>query len=187
MRPGPFAASIAGRYGRAPRRFGGAAMVLLGSRRPGAPGRGAWVRHEHLHRALRVAIRVGHSTMVDRRSSVVRHEGARAAPFVDRLITRTVTRPAAVSPVIRRASPPARPPAPHPPVARVVRNRPPQPEPARAGPEAREDAPPVRAGFAAPTPVATSLPPLELARVTDHVLRSLDRKMSSWRDRRGRS
>ena len=38
-----------------------------------------------------------------------------------------------------------------------------------------------------PSAAPAALPPLELARVTEHVLESLDRRMSSWRERRGRS
>ena len=176
MRADAFARAVAGRHGVAAGHSRRPALVWLASRRP-------------MHRLLRVSVRVHHATFVDRRSSVVRQELAAGPAFLDRIIPlRTPTRPVMVSPVIQAISQPARVDAKVPAVPRVMRDPAPVTETAFAPSAPRDDIKPIRPWInASPPPASPTLPSSELQRVTDHVLRSLDRQMSSWRDRRGRS
>ena len=188
MRPGAFASAVAGRHSLASVRLNRPPLVLMASRRHivGRPTRSA--RHEHIHRSWRLNVRVSHSTFVDRRSSIARQVRTEGSAGLERIVTRTVTRHTTLAPVIHR-TPQAIPVTPQvAPVSRVMRERSPRAEPAPAPSEARYDIKPIRPGIvSSPPPAAAVLPPVELDRVTDHVLRSLDRRMSSWRDRRGKS
>jgi hypothetical protein len=184
-----FARAVAGRHAAASGHSRRPALVLLASRRPMTPRRASAARHEHLHRSLRVSVKVHHATFVDRRSSVVRQELAAGPAFLERIIPRrTPTRPIMVAPVIQAISQPARVAAQVSDVPRVMRDRAPATEFAFAPSAPRDDIKPIRPWInASPPPTSPTLPSSELQRVTDHVLRSLDRQMSSWRDRRGRS
>ena len=188
MRPGAFAAAVAGRHRTASGRMSRPALVLMASRRHIVvrPSRSA--RHEHIPRSLRLNVRVDHSAFIDRRLSIVRQERTPGGAGLERIVTRTVTRPTTLSPVIHPTPQAIRAATQVAPVTRVVREHSPQAEPAREPSEARHDIKPIRPGLVfSPPPASAVLPPVELERVTDHVLRSLDRRMSSWRDRRGRS
>ena len=180
MRPGAFAAAVAGRHRTASGRMSRPALVLM------RPSRSA--RHEHIPRSLRLNVRVNHSAFIDRRLSIVRQERTPGGAGLERIVTRTLTRPTTLSPVIHPTPQAIRAATQVAPVTRVVREHSPQAEPAREPSEARHDIKPIRPGLVfSPPPASAVLPPVELERVTDHVLRSLDRRMSSWRDRRGRS
>jgi len=187
MRPGAFAAAVAGRHRAAAGRLSRLPLVLSLPGRPAARSVGTVSRHLHQHRRVRVAISVRHSTLVTRGSIVHRLERATTEVRRERILAASPARSTALVPVIHRSARGQRVMATAAPVQRVVRGKvaeapaTPAKEPATMVSAARE-----RAAFrAAPTPV--SLPSLELDRVTDHVLKSLDRRMSSWRDRRGRT
>jgi hypothetical protein len=173
MRPGAFAAAVAGRYCAARQRFNRPSFVLLGSRRPSRRDGIAGARHVHHHRSVRVVL-----------NSIVH-----AAPLPARLVTRTVQRTITATRVEHRVPVPARVTAGAASTQGIVVKRSSPSEGAQKTQAVpRLEIKPSRERFQVqPQAAPVARPPLELERVTDHVLKSLDRRMTSWRERRGKS
>ena len=173
MKPGAFASSVAARHGAAKGRLSRPSLVLVGTRRT-SPRQGiAIARHLHHHRSVRVVL-----------SSTVH-----AAPLPARLMTRTVQRTITATRVEHRVPVPARVTAGAASTQGIVVKRSSPSEGAqKAQAVPRLETKPSRERFQVqPQAAPVALPPLELERVTDHVLKSLDRRMTSWRERRGKS
>lgn len=188
MKPGAFAKAVAGRHGAAPGRLSRSVLVLRGSRRA-SPRHGiAGARHVHHHRSVRVVLNFRHLELGQRGSPVV-HSTVQAAPLPPRIVARTAPRTVSVTRVEHRVPVPGRTAARAASAPDLVPRRAAQIEAMQeTRPTPRLETAQVRERFQVqPQPVPTALPRLELERVTDHVLRSLDRRMSSWRDRRGRT
>jgi len=180
MRPGAFAAAVAGRYGAARGRISRSSLVLLGPRRP-SPG------HVHRHRSIRAVLNFRHLELGQRRSTVV-HSTVHAAPLPARILTRTIPRTIVATRVEQRVGVPERGAVKGATTqGLVVRERRPLEQTQQTQAAQPATKPQLNRVTVQPKTVPAALPPLELARVTDHVLRSLDRQMSSWRERRGKS
>lgn len=188
----PFAAGIAARHGSTSVRPRGVARVVASARVIAVAGRGVGrgtlqlaltVRHAHAIERFHQTVERSRRSIVER---VTRHE-VTAARTIERT-QRVEALPArAVAPQrAADASPPDTAPRPAvalaaPAVARVMR----QPNVVATPADT-----PVRAPRAAPPssrPQPLSLPAHEIARVTDEVMRSIDRRLGAYRERRGRS
>ncbi len=181
-----FAAAISRRHAGGTARWPRASLVLCRATPRAVHRAAAVVLHRHSHAGARLQLHLRHGPMDARRSFIT----LRQQVIVRNTAARTMPRTAIDPPDPIAQAVPSR--APSAPMAAsqvpmVTRRGPafdrPSESPSRqASREPSRDAatPPVR-----PAPV--NLPAVELDRVTDHVLRSLDRRLGSWRDRRGRS
>ena len=190
MKSAVFSAAVVARHAARGSRPSCGAMVLVRSRIHAIPIRAGLVRHLHQRWTVKFSIhgrRMNYAvkalSLVERtlnRSFVTHHrisvnQGRRGHPSASapveplRLVTRRPTAPTQTSVplVIRRPTPRnSGPPSSSPEVRPTSRTR--ESVPAQSG-----------------VPV-TALPAGELDRVTDHVIRNLDRRLSSWRERRGK-
>jgi hypothetical protein len=189
MMPSVFAAAVAWRHGAGTGAWRRAALVLRRAVVPRVHRRVAPVRQTHQHLTARIVLHPLHTQTVLRHSTTVREAARAGRDLPPRIVTRAAAQPApARSP--ERAAPAAAgfPMALARPVPMITRRA------APVEPSAPVAAMPSRPGPREPDAIAaavrtppSALPALELERVTDHVLRSLDRRLSSWRDRRGKS
>jgi hypothetical protein len=184
-----FARSVAARYSAAPGRLRAPGRVhLRPARRAGAPARG---RPPHARLTLRVVHQLGREdrthTVLARTHTLVRRVERHLAATRDVVERRHRVEQVALQPgaMPRLAPDPrggaaARAPAPLvvPPLPRVLRRA--------VAPEPAADPPRV----AGPPPVwqrAQGAPPaIDVARLTDEVMRGIDRRLAAWRERRGR-
>jgi len=184
-----FATRVAARHGRVRARLAPVARVFARlASRFGIANR-ITERHTHLSVAPRLAL----SLVVVREGESIERRGAPLATVVakraERIERTVLTRRALVERVVARtARHEGQLPHSDPrtgaiavPVARVLRRA-----PAAPVAEREERAPPPRARVSAPVPRA-ALSPVEVTQLTEIVIRSLDRRLSAARERRGRS